>query len=224
MSDRRDKAAARAARLEAERTAQHRAERGRRLRFALAAGVALAVVGIATAVLIGQPQKRQVSTVAAAAIPPRHNGDLAAAAHAANAKFTSYDYAYGINDHVTKRVDYPTNPPTNGPHYPAPAQDGNYAGAATPPTEQLVHSMEHGRIEIQYRKGLPQKRIQQLVALYDEAPQHVLLFENQTGMPCDVAVTAWGHGMLCPKFTDGSFDAIRAFRDKYRDKGPEFIP
>jgi hypothetical protein len=84
--------------------------------------------------------------------------------------------------------------------------------------------MEHGRVEIQYRAGLPKHRIAQLVALYNEDPHHVLLFENKTNMPCEVAVTAWGHGMLCPKFTDAVFDAVRAFREQYRDKGPELIP
>jgi hypothetical protein len=121
-------------------------------------------------------------------------------------------------------VKYPTNPPTNGPHHPQWAADGDYAGRATPQTEMLVHSLEHGRIEIQYRPGLPQAQIDQLQALYREDPEHVLLFENETNMDCDVAVTAWGHGLLCDRFSDDVFDAIRAFRDTYRDQGPEYVP
>lgn len=74
---------------------------------------------------------------------------------------------------------------------------------------------------IAYQPGLSRAKIAQLVGLFEEAHQHVLLVENQTGMRCEVAVTAWGHGLLCPKLRDTSFDAIRAFRDIYRDKGPE---
>ena len=40
-------------------------------------------------------------------------------------------------------------------------------------------------------------------------------------MPCEVAATAWGQGVLCPKVNDQIYDALRAFRDQYRDKGPE---
>jgi hypothetical protein len=30
-------------------------------------------------------------------------------------------------------------------------------------------------------------------------------------------------GMLCPRFTPASADAIRAFRDTYRGQGPEKV-
>jgi len=86
-----------------------------------------------------------------------------------------------------------------------------------------VHAQEHGRIVIQYRPGLPEQQVRQLVSLYNEAPDHVLLVENATAMPCDVAATAWGQGVLCPKLTDRSFDALRAFRDTFLDKGPETV-
>ena len=43
-------------------------------------------------------------------------------------------------------------------------------------------------------------------------------------MPYAVAATAWTHLLGCPKMNDKVFDAIRAFRLAYVDKGPEFIP
>jgi hypothetical protein len=43
-------------------------------------------------------------------------------------------------------------------------------------------------------------------------------------MPYDVAVTAWGHLAGCKKVTDETFDVIRAFRERYRDQGPEQVP
>ena len=43
-------------------------------------------------------------------------------------------------------------------------------------------------------------------------------------MRYDVAATAWGHVLGRTEVTDRTFDALRAFRDRYRDKGPENVP
>ena len=50
----------------------------------------------------------------------------------------------------------------------------------------------------------------------------MVLFPNRR-MPYEVAVTAWGHLLGCKKVNDKTFDAIRAFRDRYRDQGPEQV-
>jgi hypothetical protein len=188
----------------------------------------LAVAAVIGAVLLatgGSPSRTTptgtVAGITPPALPPVRTRDLATAARRAGARFIAYDYAFGINQHTTRAVRYPTNPPTNGPHFPVPGADGDYAGQTPPPTEQVVHALEHGRVVIQYRPGLPTAQVAQLVALFAEAPRHVLLVENRTGMRCEVAVTAWGHGMLCPTFRPQVLDAIRAFRATYLDKGPE---
>ena len=49
---------------------------------------------------------------------------------------------------------------------------------------------------------------------------HMLLYENETQMGYAVAATAWGHLIGCPAMNDEVFDALRAFRDAYLDKGP----
>ena len=149
--------------------------------------------------------------------------DVAEAAKAAGAKLVSFDYGYGIGEHSDAPVRYPTNPPTNGPHADDWAQDGNYAGLEPPRTEKIVHALEHGRVVIQYRRGLPADQVALLEQLYDEAPRHVLLVENRTDMPCDVAATAWSRAILCKRLDDASLDALRAFRDAYLDKGPELV-
>jgi len=163
------------------------------------------------------------AAVEARPIPPQRTTDLRAAVRAADAERVSHPYADGIGEHTTSPVAYATNPPTNGPHHPAWTLDGNYAGLPAPPTEQVVHAQEHGRIVFQYRPGLPRKALEQLVALYEESPEHVLLVENATAMPCDVAATAWGQGILCRGLDGDTLDALRAFRDAYRDKGPEVV-
>jgi hypothetical protein len=222
---RQQKEHARAARLERERRAAHRAQ-ARRRRLQLTAGAVLGMVSISVVALVflapGGHEHRPAA-VASVKLPPYRTHDLSAAVHLADARLISYSYAFGINDHRVGKVKYPTNPPMNGPHYPVPAQDGSYLGKRPPPTGQWVHSMEHGRVVIQYRPDLPARKLAALQALYDESPYHVLLVQNNTGMPCEAAATAWGHGVLCPKLTDASVDALRAFRDRYRDHGPETV-
>lgn len=225
MDDREErKEAARARREGEELAAAQAASRRRRLTLVGGGAAAIAVVAGVVAIAVGSGDDRAPGgEKARAAIPAPQVYDLKAAAQAAGGKLTSYDWDYGTGAHTTDPVKYRMNPPTNGPHNPVWAADGNYAGRTTPQVEQLVHSLEHGRIEIQYRPGLPAAQVKQLEALYDEDPHHILLFENSTGMDADVAVTAWGHGLLVPTWNEGVFDAVRAFREKYRDKGPEYV-
>ena len=89
-----------------------------------------------------------------------------------------------------------------------------------------MHTLEHGRIDIQYKPGTPATTVAQLETLYNEMDggHHLLLFENTTKMPFAVAATAWDHQLGCPTMNDKVFDAIRAFRTQYIDKGPEIVP
>ena len=90
----------------------------------------------------------------------------------------------------------------------------------------LVHTLEHGRIDVQYKKGTPAADVAPLEALLAEQNDgyHMLLFENTTGMEPQVAATAWTHSLTCPDMNDKVFDAIRTFRARYIDKGPETVP
>ena len=131
--------------------------------------------------------------------------------------------------HETKKFkasDYKTNPPTSGNHSPTWYEDGIYEPGNVPELGKLVHPLEHGRIEVQYKKGTSSDTVAQLEALLGEQSDgyHMLLFENTTDMPSAVAATAWGHSLTCPDMNDKVFDAIRTFRAKYIDKGPETVP
>ena len=123
-------------------------------------------------------------------------------------------------------ADYKTNPPTSGNHFPDWYDDGVYEPGTTDNLGMLVHTLEHGRINIQYKKGTPADVVAKLEALYDEQNEgyHMLLFENTTDMEPQVAATAWTHSLTCPKMNDKVFDAIRTFRARYIDKGPETVP
>ncbi|HSS58938.1 MAG TPA: DUF3105 domain-containing protein, partial [Solirubrobacteraceae bacterium] len=132
-------------------------------------------------------------------------------------------------NHTASKVTYKTNPPTSGNHNPTPAQDGIYRAGNSPPKENFVHTLEHGRIEFQYKPGTPAADVAKLRKLAEEpfngtAGYHVLLFENNTNMPAQFAATAWTKSITCPALTTGAIGAMRDFRKAFTDKGPEFIP
>ena len=152
---------------------------------------------------------------------------LAADAKAAGCTFSQFP-SEG-RTHTADKVTYKTNPPTSGNHNPTPAPDGIYRTGNTPPKENLVHSLEHGRIEFQYKPGASAADVAKLRALAEEpvndtAGYHMLLFENNTNMPTEFAATAWTKSIACGALTPQAIAAMREFRKTYTDKGPEFIP
>jgi hypothetical protein len=123
--------------------------------------------------------------------------------------------------HVDGRVEYKTNPPTSGDHFEIPAADGAYASA--PEVEPLVHSLEHGRVVFWYQPNAAPQLRGQLKALFDEDNYHVILSPNARKMPAQVAASSWTRSIVCPKVNDNTWDALRLFRDRYRDQAPEQV-
>ena len=213
----------------AERELSAQQRRSRQLRNGLAALLVIAVVvGIVLVVSGGSGSSGTgtptTPTGPQARIPPAGEADLTKAAAAAGCQLKSFP-SYG-QSHVTSKVAYKTNPPTSGNHNPVPALDGIYGAANAPSAEHAVHALEHGRVEVQYRPGTPKLQIAQLETLASEelngkAAYKTLLFQNTTKMPYAVAATAWTQLLGCPKLTPAVFDALRDFRVKYVDKGPE---
>jgi len=230
---------ARQERQAAEREAAAQAAKARRIRLG---GGLLAAVAAAVVVAVAVASGGGGGSGGSAPITPAPNGvklpapklsNLAASEKAAGC--VSVDTPDSIartaqnRAHVdpSTKVTYQTNPPTYGPHYPTPASDGEYKPGGTPKVGFLVHAMEHGRVEYQYRPGLPASEVKELEALFNEgvgpwaAGQMLLLFQNTTGMPYDVAATAWGHVLGCKTFNPRVFDALRDFRLQYTNQGPE---
>jgi len=223
-----------------ERLARERAEaaaaaRRKRMQYGVGAILALAVVaGVIVLVLStsggmdggGEGEASAAEAVAGVNLPEQQTGDLDEAAKAAGC--TLEHPAIQGAGHETKDFkasDYKTNPPTSGAHFPQWYQDGVYNPGDTPDLGMLVHTLEHGRIDVQYKPGTPQKTVQELESLLAEQEDgyHMLLFENTTGMRYQVAATAWGHLLGCPSMNDKVFDALRTFRERYIDKGPERV-
>jgi hypothetical protein len=107
--------------------------------------------------------------------------------------------------------DYKTNPPTSGNHVEPPYQQADGAYTETPAEIDYVHSLEHGRMEVQYAPDLPEKDQLALKGLYDTMYGATLLFPNDK-MPYEVAATTWTNMLACPTYRGAiTLDAIRDF-------------
>ncbi len=164
-------------------------------------------------------------------MPEQQEFELRPAAAAANCELESNRAR--SREHTTsldERVNYSTNPPDSGRHYIEPATDGAYGDA--PEDEELVHGLEHGRVIVWVKPNLPEEERANLKALFDEDTYQMFLVPR-ADMPYAVAASAWnaepvpngtGRLMLCREFTPEIYDALRAFRDEHRSRGPEPVP
>jgi hypothetical protein len=106
---------------------------------------------------------------------------------------------------------YKTNPPTSGNHVRPPFQQADGAYLKEPKEIDFVHSLEHGRLEIQYSPKLPEQDQLALRGLYDTLYGGTLLFPNHQ-MPYAVATTTWTNLMGCKTYKGAiTLDAIRDF-------------
>ncbi len=224
-----EKEARREARLEQEAAEQRTAARRRRLQLVFGGVLALGIVAaIAIAISAGGGGKDASGAPIAkidtsAKLPPPQITEVKPAAAAAGCTLTNPpEESRGHDTKTFTAADYQTNPPTSGAHDPVAAQDGVYDPGNNPPLGQLVHTLEHGRIDVQYKPGTDPRLVAQLKTFVAEnGPYHMVLFQNQTGMKPQVAVTAWDHALSCPKPGPKMWDALRTFRDTHLDQGPE---
>src|SRR3954468_3117680 len=203
-------------RLAAEQAAQKSASRKRVLTIGGGAVLVIAVIAVIAVVALAGGDDKSADT-----------SNLAADATAAGCQYNSYP-SEGRN-HTTGKVKYKTTPPTSGNHNPTPAQDGLYAPGNEPPPESYVHSLEHGRVEYEYKPGTPQAQVAQmqklaLAPINGSAGYHMLMFQNNTKMPSQFALAAWTKLLTCNAMNAKSMNVMRQFRKAYTDKGPEFIP
>jgi hypothetical protein len=220
-----------------EREAAEARAKARRARLQWVGGGALAVALVAAVVVAlvlglggsdeGGARTANVSGEQAAQLPAQRITDLTEAAEASGCEVVNARYeGAGHSSREFQASDYETNPPTSGDHNPEWYDDGVYEADAIPRLGMLVHTLEHGRINVQYRPGTPQATIDQLEALLQESNEgyHMLLYPNTTDMPYAVSATAWTHALNCKQMNNRVFDAIRAFRTRWIDRGPERVP
>ena len=224
-----------------ERLAREQAEAAaaaRKKRVGYVIGGLLAVAAIAGAVLLlisalggddgkgTTAKKTPTASTKLPTLPPQVETDWQKAAKAAGCKLINPPYeGAGHAEKKFKPSDFKTNPPTSGQHYPEWYEDGEYEPGQTPELGKLVHTLEHGRINVQYKPGTDKATVDKLRAFMKEQNEgyHMLLYENTTNMPYAVAATAWTHILGCETYDDKVIDALRTFRQRYIDKGPERV-
>lgn len=217
-------------RAEAAAAAAH--SRAQRLRYLIGGLLALALVAGAVVLATGGGDSggggagapAASSGGGGAAIPEPVERDLTAAAKKAGCQLASP--AIKGSNHVEGAVKYPEKPPTSGDHSATPALDGIYATGQEPGPEGWLHALEHGRVAFLYEQGSPPELVGQLETLASEPLNgkdgyKTLLLQDSTGMIPAVVGVAWGQLLSCAKSSDAMFDALRAFRVKYVDQGPE---
>jgi hypothetical protein len=111
------------------------------------------------------------------------------------------------------------NPPVDGPAAPTPAAPGFYEDPPQP--SALVAALRDGVIVIQFREGLEGGRVDVLRALQEAAPAGTIVAPNESGMPFEVAVTAYRRLLGCRRFSDASLDAVRLFSGRFVGSGPD---
>jgi hypothetical protein len=241
MASRKDqKEALRQERLAREQQAAQAAARKRLIGIVVAGVLVLGIVGALAAVLLaggddggggggeGGGGGARISYPDGGEIPEQREADLKVAAKAAGCTDETLE-AEGAGNHTTdpnEEIEYESEPPSIGRHYQEWPEDDIFEEA--PKTSHVVHTLEHGRILVWVRPDLPEEQRAQFKALYDEDPYHVIMLPREE-LKEPFAVTAWvgqttGHTLRCKEVNDQTWDAIRSFKEKYRDKAPEFVP
>ncbi|HEV7126123.1 MAG TPA: DUF3105 domain-containing protein [Ktedonobacterales bacterium] len=138
----------------------------------------------------------------------------AAATSAANGPIAGVvTYSNLSRNHKTGPLTYAQNPPVGGDHNPVWLNCGIYAQPV--PTENAVHSMEHGAVWITYQPNLADSDIQKLRTLVGGHSYFILSPYN--GLPVPVVASAWGVQL---KVQSASDPRLAQFLQKY-EQGPQ---
>ncbi len=225
-------------REEREQAAAQAARRKRLVGYGIGGALAVAVLIVLAVFVLGSGSGEEGSEQQASLYPP--NGavakpgetDVKKAAEVAGCdvkqeRAKSRDHVGNPNE----QIRYSSNPPMSGRHYEIPGEDQAYT--EPPPDSSVVHSLEHGRVDIWFKPDAPRQARADLKATYDSEQGYQLLLIPRPNMPYQMAATAWGRdpeplgtGYLlgCPKVDAKSMTALRAFIDEHRGNGPEPVP
>lgn len=175
-------------------------------------------IGLATTTMDLEPDEREGTRTKPG--PLADADQLAQAAKAARCVLRSP--AEEGNTHLLPSQStpkYKSDPPTSGNHDPIPLANGVYS-SPMPTFRNALHTLEHSRVAILYQPDLPEAEQLKLKGVVDEDFRDVIMFP-WARMQWEVAADAWGNYLGCRAYNDKVPDAIRAFRDTYRDQGPE---
>ncbi len=116
-------------------------------------------------------------------------------------------------------IQYSSNPPAGGPHYPHPQPAGIYTNP--PPDGNLIHSLEHGAVILWYNPKLMSKeQIETLKNIYNQTSGKTIMTPRDS-MDVPVAVSSWGRVLKLKAIDEKQ---IKAFFETNIDRGLEQAP
>jgi hypothetical protein len=116
-------------------------------------------------------------------------------------------YEVPSRNHVEGTVAYAQSPPVGGDHAGVWLNCAAYPDPV--PTENAVHSMEHGAAWVTYQPELPAAEIQELESLAGD----FVIVSPWPGLQAPVVVSSWGNQIELDGVGDERLlDALRAFR------------
>src|SRR6478672_5426941 len=234
MANRREEERARLREAREEREKAHTSSERRRLMIGYIAAGAIGVAVIAAIVIVPISSGRgesalshidQQSGSTNGVQPDDRTGTKPPAVKVANlkqaAKAAGCDLRLKLKEEGHEHLEpgsaapeYKTNPPTSGNHVEAPFQQADGAYSEEPVKIDFVHSLEHGRMEVQYSPQLAEQDQLALKGLYDTMYGGTLLFPNGE-MSYAVAATTWRNLLGCKQYKGAiTLDAIRDFGKK----------
>ena len=111
-------------------------------------------------------------------------------------------------DHVTTEVTYEQSPPVGGPHNPLWLNCGVYSEEV--PSENAVHSLEHGAVWITYQPDVDPAEVQ---ALENTMPETFAVLSPNSEQSAPIVVSAWGRQLSLDEASDPRLEEfIREFR------------
>jgi len=167
--------------------------------------------------------RRWLAAVAAALILPACGGGPSAdKVHSPDPDIETFASEGQLHVPIGTVITYATDPPTSGPHYPAP-QEGGFFDAEIA-AAFLVHSLEHGAIVIYYHGDM--LTTDQLDHLRRLARQNPGAFSQVICVPREdhtypIILTAWTHRL---RLTEYDKDRIDGFVSLFIGQGPEQEP
>lgn len=109
-------------------------------------------------------------------------------------------------NHVTKTVDYPMEPPVGGDHNPVWQNcDGDVYGKAIK-SENAVHSLEHGAVWVTYNDKASDADVKALSEKVKETPYTLMSPVEDQKDP--IMLSAWGHQRTVTGATDPNVDTF----------------
>ncbi|KAA0941788.1 DUF3105 domain-containing protein [Streptomyces apricus] len=194
-------ATARKARIEEMRRAERARERRNRiLTVAVSTAIVVGLVGFG-AYYINDANEKDEQQQAAAKKPVKGE--------------KTWDAKKLTQNHVTKSVSYPMNPPVGGDHHQAwMTCDGSVYEKAIP-NENAVHSLEHGAVWITYNDDAADADVKTLADKVDKTPYTLMSpVKDQAGA---LMLSAWGKQLTVEKASD---PRVQQFLTKYV-QGPQ---